>query len=193
MNLNSTNLENDLVSLVPLSLKHVDELLHIASEKDLIKYSPSSIHSRELLTAYINTALSLKQKQLAIPFAIYHKKDDCYIGSTRFGHIDTPNKVLHIGWTWISKAYQGTGVNRQIKFLMLEQAFKTMAFEKVSFRIDERNIRSRKAVEKIGGQLEGILRSNVVLSDGFRRNTCCYGILKSEWPTIKENIFKSLI
>lgn len=193
MNLNTTNLENDLVCLEPLSLDHVAKLLPVASEKDLIKYSPSSIHSKELLTAYINSALELKQKQLAIPFAIYHKKDHCYIGSTRFGHIDTTNEVLHIGWTWISRAYQGTGINSQIKFLMLQHAFESLSFEKVSFRIDERNIRSRKAVEKIGGTLEGILRSNVVLPDGFRRNTCCYGILKSEWPNIKEGIFKSLI
>jgi RimJ/RimL family protein N-acetyltransferase len=65
-----------------------------------------------------------------------------------------------------------------------------LSFEKVEFRIDERNIASRKAVEKLGATLEGILRENVYLLDGFKRNTCCYGILNKEWPEIKQTIFK---
>ena len=127
-----------------------------------------------------------------MPYAIYLKKEQQYIGSTRFGNIDFQNKVLHIGWTWINKAYQGSGINTQIKYLMLKHAFEVLSFEKVSFRIDQRNIRSRKAVVKIGAKLEGILRRNVILSDGYRRNTCCYGILKSEWPILKSTVFNKL-
>ena len=77
-----------------------------------------------------------------------------------------------------------------MKFLMLQYAFETLKFEKVEFRIDERNKKSRKAVDKLSATLEGILRQDTVMSDGFRRSTCCYGILKSEWPTIKSNTFK---
>jgi RimJ/RimL family protein N-acetyltransferase len=80
-----------------------------------------------------------------------------------------------------------------MKFLMLSYAFETMAFEKVEFRIDERNTRSRKAVEKLGATLEGILRQNVYLTDGFKRNTCCYGILLEEWADIKKSRFKELL
>jgi RimJ/RimL family protein N-acetyltransferase len=72
---------------------------------------------------------------------------------------------------------------------MLQYAFESLKFEKVEFRVDERNIRSRKSVEKIGGALEGILRKNVYLLDGFKRNTCCYGILEEEWTGIKRSIF----
>ena len=64
------------------------------------------------------------------------------------------DKVLHIGWTWIGKEFQGTGLNFQMKYLMLKYAFETLDFDKVEFRIDERNIQSRKAVEKIGATLE---------------------------------------
>ena len=77
-----------------------------------------------------------------------------------------------------------------MKFLMLQYAFETLDFEKVEFRIDERNGRSRKAVENIGGTLEGILRSDTLMNNGFRRNTCCYGILKNEWQSIKMTVFK---
>ncbi|MBT8179720.1 MAG: GNAT family N-acetyltransferase, partial [Eudoraea sp.] len=66
----------------------------------------------------------------------------------------------------------------------LPHAFVEMDFEKVEFRIDERNTASRKAVEKLGARLEGILRKNVYLADGFKRNTCCYGLLREEWNPI---------
>ena len=77
-----------------------------------------------------------------------------------------------------------------MKYLMLTYAFETLDFEKVEFRIDERNKKSRKAVEKLSATLEGVLRKDTLMNDGFRRSTCCYGILKKEWPTIKSTIFK---
>lgn len=72
-------------------------------------------------------------------------------------------------------------------------AFEKMKFKKVEFRIDERNIASRKAFEKLGAKLEGILRENVVVKNGFRRSSCCYGILSEEWPRLKEKRFYELI
>ncbi|MEM9680925.1 MAG: GNAT family protein, partial [Bacteroidota bacterium] len=125
-----------------------------------------------------------------IPFIIYDKEKKQYAGSTRFGLIHWKNKVLHIGWTWIGNQFQGTGLNSHMKFLMLRYAFEELEFEKVEFRIDERNSRSRKAVEKLGAILEGILRKDTVMQNGFRRSTCCYGILKDEWPQIKSGVFK---
>lgn len=183
-------LENDFVRLEPLNIEDVNRLTPIAQEENLIQYSPSTINSKESLSNYIKTAISDRDNKTSIPFKIYHKEFGSYIGSTRFGLINNYNKVLHIGWTWISKSVQGTGVNKQMKFLMLQYTFEILKFEKVEFRIDERNIRSRKAVEKIGGTLEGILRKNTLMTDGYRRSTCCYGILKEEWPHIKSSIFK---
>jgi len=183
-------LENDFVALYPLQKEDSKKLESIALEEKLTQYSPSFIKSKNELEGFINRALNTKENLTAIPFIIFDKKKDVYVGSTRFGNINTKNKTLYIGWTWISKATQGTGINTQIKFLMLQYTFETLQFEKVEFRIDERNIRSRKAVEKIGGTLEGILRKDTLMQDGFRRNSCCYGILKEEWPKIKETIFK---
>ena len=96
-------------------------------------------------------------------------------------NINWENKVLEIGSTWIGREFQGSGLNTQMKHLMINHAFDIMQFEKIEFRIDERNLRSRKAVENLGAVLEGTLRRNVFLLDGFKRNTCCYGILKEEW------------
>jgi len=183
------HLENNQVKLSLLDLSNYKHLLDIASEKDLIYYSPSDISTPETLKDYVQTAVDGYYNKTTIPFIIYDKTKQAYAGSTRFGLINWKNKVLHIGWTWIGKEFQGSGLNKHIKFLMLQYAFETLEFEKVEFRIDERNIRSRKAVEKIGATLEGILRKDTLMQDGFKRSTCCYAILKEEWKGIKSSVF----
>ncbi|MBT8257794.1 MAG: GNAT family N-acetyltransferase [Bacteroidia bacterium] len=185
-------LEDNRVQLSLIEMKDVGKLLSIAKEPGLIQYSPGEIHTEDALNNYIGMALEDYHNGSAIPLIIYDKKVERYAGSTRFGKIDHFNKVLHIGWTWIGKDFQGSGLNNHMKYLMLEYAFETLGFFKVEFRIDERNTRSRHAVEKIGATLEGILRKDTILSDGFRRNTCCYGILIEEWPDIKADLISIL-
>lgn len=177
----SPTLENEFVLLSPLTLKNYQELIPVASQEKLVQYSPSDIYTPETLQNYVTIALEQKERMISIPFIIFDKTRQQYAGSTRYMNIHWKNKVLEIGSTWIGKEFQGSGLNTQMKHLMIDYAFDIMDFEKVEFRIDERNIRSRKAVEKLGGILEGILRRNVYLLDGFKRNTCCYGILKEEW------------
>ncbi|WP_340063020.1 GNAT family protein [Ascidiimonas aurantiaca] len=188
MNTEPFILENERAKLEVLTLENHKVLQPVASEKDIIPYSPSRLGSSADLEKYVKTALEDQVKGISIPFIIFDKMVQAYAGCTRFGHIDARNRVLHIGWTWLGKDFRGTGLNSSVKLLMLAYAFEIMNFEKVEFRIDERNIRSRKAVEKLGASLEGILRSDVIMRDGYRRNTCCYGILKSEWPQIKKTL-----
>jgi RimJ/RimL family protein N-acetyltransferase len=176
-------LENDFVQLSPLTLENYKNLIQIASQKKLVQYSPSDIESPTALKNYVQTALGQQKKDKTIPFIIYDKKNGSYAGCTRYMNINWTHKVLEIGSTWIGREFQGSGLNSHVKFLMLNHAFGPMGFEKVEFRIDERNMRSRKAVEKLGGVLEGILRKNVFLLDGFKRNTSCYSILKEEWES----------
>lgn len=184
-------LENNRVKLSLLNIDNYKNLKHISEEKDLIFYSPSDISTTEKLKDYVEIAINGLNTKTAIPFIVFDKEKQAYAGSTRFGLINRKNKVLHIGWTWLGKEFQGTGLNTNIKFLMLKYAFETLEFEKVEFRIDERNQKSRRAVEKLGATLEGILRNDTLMQDNFRRSTCCYGILKEEWPTIKLTIFKN--
>ncbi|MDO1500870.1 GNAT family protein [Winogradskyella maritima] len=191
MNTENIILENSRARLELLTMENYELLNTIASEKDLIYYSPSNISTPTLFKNYVETAVKGYVEKTILPFIIYDKQLKDYAGSTRFGLISNKNKTLHIGWTWMGKKFQGTGLNTAIKTLMLTHAFEDMQFEKVEFRIDERNGKSRRAVEKLGATLEGILRKDTVMKDGFRRSTCCYGILKEEWPTIKSTIFKN--
>ena len=188
----TTILENHRVKLAPLEASHLETLWPIAQQMDLHRYGANDISTIEKLKNYIQIALEEASVKKSLPFIIYDKVANTVVGCTRFGQIDNNNKVLHIGWTWISPATRGTGFNHQMKFLMLKHAFETIKFEKVEFRIDERNIASRKAVEKLGAKLEGILRKNTIVKDGFKRSSCCYGILIEEWPRLKKTNFNGL-
>jgi RimJ/RimL family protein N-acetyltransferase len=189
----SVILENERVKLSPLTLENYTNLQPVAEEHKLVQYSPSDIESPVALRNYVKIALDQQEKRSSIPFIIYDKKAMAFAGSTRYMNIDYTNKVLEIGSTWIGKKFQGTGLNSEMKHLLLNHAFDTLGFEKVTFRIDERNLQSRKAVEKLGAVLEGILRKNVYLLDGYKRNTCCYGILVNEWKQflLPENKIKA--
>ncbi len=187
--MNAPYLENEFVKLALLDLSNYKHLMDIATQENLLQYSPSDISTPDALEDYVKTAVDGYYHKTTIPFIIFDKTKNAYAGSTRFGLIHWQNKVLHIGWTWIGKEFQGTELNKNMKFLMLQYAFEELGFEKVEFRIDERNIRSRKAVEKLGATFEGILRKDTLMLDGFRRSTCCYGILKEEWSEIKKGKF----
>ena len=185
-------LENDRVILRPLGAEDWKLLLPIAiADKTLLQYSPSQIYKEDLLKQYIATALGAKNDENRFPFLIFDKQKNEYAGSTSFGNISNKNLRTEIGWTWIGRQFQGTGLNKACKFLMLSYAFETLEFERVELKTDARNQQSRRAIEKIGGQLEGTLRSHTLMSDGYRRDTVYYGLLKSEWKSIKKERFSN--
>ena len=184
-------LENDRSLLRPLVPEDIKHLLPLAiRDKDLMDFSPSEIHRPDLIQAYIDTALAAKTDGIRYPFIIFDKHNNQYTGSTSFGNMSNKNSRLEIGWTWIGKKFQRTGLNRNNKFLMLSYAFEELNCLRVELKTDTRNIQSRTAMKKIGATEEGILRSHTVMSDGYRRDTIYYSILKNEWEGIKGSIFK---
>lgn len=179
-------LENHLVLLRPIKETDVENLLTVATEdKNLLQFSPMPVYNKELLKKYIYKALEYRKNKIRYTFSVYHKTENAYTGSTSFLNISNQDDRLEIGATWYGKSFQRTGLNRNCKYLLLEYAFDTLGAERIEFKTDERNIASRKAIEKIGGKFEGILRSHTLMYDGFRRNTVYYSILKSEWQNLK--------
>ena len=183
-------LENKRVKLEPLSFNHLNSLLLIAKNNpNLLKYSPSKFGNREFLKEYIESALNSKSTNKRYPFAIFDKVQNKYVGSTSYGNISNNDKRLEIGWTWLGTEFQGTGLNKHCKYLLLKFAFDKLKFERIELKTDSRNLQSRKAIEKIGGKFEGELRSHTLMLDGHRRNTVYYSILKNEWEITKNTIF----
>jgi N-acetyltransferase len=180
-------LENDRVLLRPLQLGDANELLLQSNgDSKLLQYSPAQIHSADHLDQYIRTAITGREKKKRYPFAILDKNTGNLAGSTSYMTIVDPEKRLEIGSTWIGREFQGTGLNRSMKNLMLSYAFDTLGYERVEFMTDERNGQSRRAMEKIGCKFEGVLRSHLYLSDGYRRSSAVYSIIREEWLAMRE-------
>lgn len=187
---NDIVLEDNRVRLEALQPMHFAFLLPIAlKQPNLLQYSPSPFGSKTGLNNYISKAIAARKEGVRYAFAIFDKPNGTYVGSTSFGNILNKNQHVEIGWTWISKAFQGTGLNKHCKFLMLQYVFDILEFERVTFKSDSRNKQSRRAIEKIGATYEGCLRSHVLMNDGYRRDSVYYSILKAEWSGIKETIF----
>jgi N-acetyltransferase len=187
---NKIELEDNRVKLSPLDWKHFDSLLSVIIDNpNLHKFSPLKFGTKELLKEYIHNALSQKESGLRYPFVIFDKQKNSFAGSTSYGNISNTDLRMEIGWTWIGKDFQRTGLNRHCKFLLLKYAFEDLQFERVEFKTDSRNLQSRKAIENIGATYEGALRSHILMPDGYRRTSVYYSILRNEWKQLKETIF----
>ena len=181
-------LENDFALLRPLYEADIDNLLPVAcKDKDLLQFSPMPVYNRDLLEKYIARAIKSRLDNVRYTFCVFDKTKNAYAGSTSFLNISNPDGRLEIGGTWYGKEFQKTGLNRNCKYLLLSYAFDCLNAERVEFKTDARNSASRIAIEKIGGQFEGILRQHTLMYDGFRRDTVYYSILKSEWVGLKNH------
>ncbi|MEZ4805280.1 MAG: GNAT family protein [Bacteroidia bacterium] len=187
-------LENDKVKLESLMQFHIQELLPISeAHPDLLQYSPSPFGTDKKLKSLIESALNLHSQGIRYPFAIFDTSSNSYVGSTSFGNLSLLDKRIEIGWTWIDRKVQGTGLNLSCKYLLMNYAFEHLHMERIEFRTDARNLQSRKAIEKIGAVFEGTLRSHTLLENGFRRDTVVYSVLKEEWNHhLKSNLISNL-
>ena len=185
-------LENDTVRLTPLAEHDYPYLLPFAlNEPELWKYSLFSGAGSDGLTKYIEKAIAAKALGIEYPFIVFDKRTNEYAGSTRFYDIQPANKVVQIGYTWYGKKFQGTGLNKNCKLLLLSFAFEELGMERVEFRADNRNEKSIAAMKSIGCVAEGILRSHAVTPVGERRDSIVLSILKNEWyGGVKDNLTK---
>lgn len=185
-------LEDERVILRPLEVSDFKQLLNFAlTEPEIWKYSLIRAAGEEGLKNYLNIALEARNAEKEYPFIVFDKQAKQYAGSTRFYDIQLSNSSLQLGYTWYGKQFQGTGLNKHCKFLLLEFAFETMGIERVEFRADNSNERSIAAMKSIGCQVEGVLRSNSIKPDGSRRDSIVLSILKNEWlSSVKEALIK---
>lgn len=187
-------LENEVVLLRSLEVSDLENLLPFSlNEPELWKYSLIPASNKEELKNYINIALSQRENKKEYPFIVFDKRTNSYAGSTRFYDIQLSNKCLQLGYTWYGKEFQGTGLNKNCKYLLLAFAFEKLDIERVEFRADNTNEKSIAAMKSIGCKVEGVLRSNGIRPNGERRDSIILSILKSEWENeVKENLLKRL-
>lgn len=192
------------VRLEPLGVQHVDGLVRAAeSDSALYRWSVTP-RGREQVQRYIETAAAWRDAGTAVPFATVRISDGAVLGSTRFfdmkrfawpvGH-ERHGCTLdgcEIGYTWLAAWAIRTAANTEAKFLMLRHAFETWGALRVCLHTDVRNTRSRAAIERIGGQFEGILRAHRMASDFTPRDSARYSIIAAEWPQTKARLEERL-
>jgi N-acetyltransferase len=182
-------LQNDRVRLEPLTAAHYEALHDIAFDAELWRYTSSRILNEEEFTRYMESALNDRAKGVSYPFVVIDRASGKVAGSTRYGNISEENKRMEIGWTWYSRSFQGTGLNKACKFELLRFAFEVMGCVRIELKTSLLNERSRRAIAGIGAKQEGILRSHIINPDGTLRDTVYFSILATEWPEIKQTIF----
>jgi RimJ/RimL family protein N-acetyltransferase len=198
------------VRLEPLDHGHVDGLvIAAAADPSLYQWSPVP-QGKAAATSYIDTALAWRNAGSAVPFAIVHVNDSRanggeVIGCTRFWNIERWSwpegherhgrefpDACEIGYTWFTGSAIRTAANTESKFLMLTYAFETWQVLRVCFHTDARNVRSRAALERIGGKFEGILRAHRMAADYIPRDSVRFSIVAEEWPAVKQRLSQRL-
>ena len=170
-------IDSDL-RLEPLDERFVSVLAEAAGHSDIWAHNPGIRRPQEFRDVWIPAAFAAKELGQRWPYVI-HFRDEC-VGSTSFYEVSLKHRKTSIGYTWLHPRCWGTGLNGRLKDMMLRYAFES-GMHRVSFHIDTENLRSIKAVEKLGAQREGVLRRHMIRSDGSFRDTAVYSLLSTEY------------
>ena len=174
-------------TLEPLSSAHHDGMVEATKDGEIWKLWYTSVPSPEGMAKEIARRLDLQAKGSMLPFAVLDAAGKC-AGMTTFMNIDPVFKRVEIGSTWYAKRVQKTALNTECKLMLMTHAFETLGCIAVEYRTSFFNRESRRAIERLGAKLDGILRSHQRHSDGSLRDTCVYSIIQSEWPAVKANL-----
>lgn len=181
-------LEGDLVRLEPLAEHHLDDLAAAGSDPATWRWLFDDCSERDRLAAWLERAVAAREDGRELPFATVERASGRAVGSTRLMALAPEHRRLEIGWTWLSPAAQGTGVNPAAKLLALTHAFETLGCRRVEFKTDALNERSRAALLSIGARFEGISRRHMLMADGRSRDSAWYAIIDDDWPTVRERL-----
>ena len=181
-------LEGSVVRLEPLAPRHFDDLLLVAFDAPLWRWTIARPQDEAGLREWFDAALVNSAAGSEQPFATVDRTSGRAIGSSRFLSIVPEHRRLEIGWTWVATAFQRTGANREAKLLQLTYAFETLGANRVEFKTHARNERSRTALAGIGATFEGLFRSHMIMPDGSLRDSAYFSVIADEWPAVKAGL-----
>jgi len=174
-------------SLVPLSPAQLAGLQDAARDGELWKLWYTAVPAPEGMAAEIERRLGLLAKDSMLPFTVLDA-DGRIAGMTTYMNVDGANRRVEIGSTWYAKRVQRSALNTECKLMLLTHAFDTLNCIAVEFRTHRLNTQSRRAIERLGAQLDGILRSHQISPNGSLRDTAVYSITAAEWPTVRAHL-----
>src|SRR4051812_11425056 len=187
LRLEPVTLTGTYASLVPLSADHAPALADAARDGELWRLWYTTVPAPDAMTAEIGRRLSLLDAGSMLPFTVLDAAGTP-VGMTTFMNVDAVNDRLEIGSTWYAARVQRTALNTECKLMLLTYAFETLRCIAVELRTHIMNSQSRRAIERLGAKLDGILRNHMRMPNGTLRDTVVYSIIESEWPTVRANL-----
>ena len=181
-------LRGQQVKLVPLSLEHETGLSEAVQDGKLWELWYTLIPKPDGVRAEIERRLRLQQAGSMLPFTVMDRNSGRIVGMTTYMNIDAVAPRVEIGSTWYAKSVQRTPLNTEAKLLLLTHAFEDLDCLAVEFRTHFMNHASRRAIERLGAKLDGILRAHQRMPNGSLRDTCVYSITAQEWPMVKAHL-----
>jgi RimJ/RimL family protein N-acetyltransferase len=182
------NLTGRHVRLEPLLPAHHDGLVAAAEDGALWRLWYTAVPEPQAMAAEIERRLGLQEAGSMAPFTVFAEPSGLIAGMTTYMNIDAVNRRVEIGSTWYARGVQRSGLNTEAKLLLLTHAFETLDCIAVEFRTHFLNQQSRRAIERLGAKLDGILRAHQRTKDGSLRDTCVYSITAAEWPAIRAHL-----
>ena len=182
-------LTHDAVTIKTLNPSYKTTLTQIATDSHIWQHA--AFEPAFFEQQWFDRAMNQMSEGQRWPFIVEYKGK--LAGSTSFYDMDAKHNHVTIGYTWYTPEYWGTDLNPTVKFLLLSYAFEKLHCVRVEFTVDQRNTRSQKALAKMGGQQEGVLRKHLILPDGSYRNTVVFSIIDSEWPTVKSHLLTRMV
>ena len=191
--MNTIILENDVVQLRPIELGDVEGILEAASDPKVWTHMSDTLLTKAAVLDYIEKAVKEREAGQSHKFVIISKETGKIIGSTTFFDISSEHKRLEIGHTWLTPSYWRTNINTNCKYLLLMYCFEQWGMHRVQIKTDHENLRSQKAIERLGATKEGVLRNHMIRKDGTIRHTVMYSVIKEDWPEMKRNFEEKLL
>lgn len=182
-------LESESIILRPLQQENARYLFSI-SYAEVWTYMFGEIKSVTEMEKHVSKKIQLRNQMKALPFVVFLKETNEIIGTTSIYEINLSQKSCEIGATWYARNFLGTFANSECKYLLLKYCFEELKMIRVQFKTDERNVRSQKAIERLGAIKEGILRKERILENGYIRNAVIYSITDDDWRKVKQVIIE---
>ena len=177
------------VRLEPMTEVHISGLAEIGVGRDFWDFMLyGNMNTEADMANWVRDILSRVKKGTDLPFAVIHLASGRVAGATRYLNIMPKDRRLEVGGTWYGLDFQRTAVNTECKYLLLKHAFETLDCIRVQLKTDSRNVRSQRAIERIGAKKEGVLRNHMILPDGRYRDSVYYSIIDLEWPEVKNRL-----
>ncbi|MFD1870988.1 GNAT family N-acetyltransferase [Hymenobacter bucti] len=183
-------LENARVRLRPLETTDFEALKSAAFDSDIWQFTLTRADDAVSLADYLATAVHDREAGRRYAFAIIDRATGQLAGSTSYYNLVPTDQRLSIGYTWIGREFQGTGLNRAAKHLLLSYAFEHLGYERVELETDSRNQQSQQAMRRMGATEEGTLRRHRLTQGGIRRDTVIFSIIRPEWEGLRQTVFR---